>query len=89
MATGSGPCRFGQYAIFMEDLIERLKIPDVALLSLTSENSYIGMKNGFERRGFWALIVSDVMEDIRSALNAVSARSHRPPVSITLLVQTF
>ncbi|MBT8352021.1 MAG: activase [Deltaproteobacteria bacterium] len=70
MATGSGPCRFGQYAIFMEDLIKRLKIPDVALLSLTSENSYIGMKNGFERKGFWALIVSDVMEDIRSMILA-------------------
>ncbi|MCP4370604.1 MAG: activase [Deltaproteobacteria bacterium] len=70
MATGSGPCRFGQYAIFMEDLIRRLEIPDVALLSLTSENSYIGMKNGFERKGFWALIISDVIEDIRSMILA-------------------
>jgi predicted CoA-substrate-specific enzyme activase len=70
MATGSGPCRFGQYAVFMEDLIKRLEIPDVALLSLTSENSYIGMGNGFERKSFWALIVSDVMEDIRSMILA-------------------
>ncbi|MEA3339826.1 MAG: acyl-CoA dehydratase activase, partial [Chloroflexota bacterium] len=52
MATGSGPCRFGQYSVFMEDLIKRLEISDVALLSLTSENSYIGMGNGFERKGF-------------------------------------
>jgi len=70
MATGSGPCRFGQYAVFMEDLIKRLEIPDTALLSLTSENSYIGMGNGFERKGFWAVIVSDVMEDIRSMILA-------------------
>ncbi|MBW2606417.1 MAG: activase [Deltaproteobacteria bacterium] len=70
MATGSGPCRFGQYAVFMEDLIKKLEIPDVAFLSLTSENSYIGMGNGFERKGFWALIVSDVMEDIRSMILA-------------------
>ena len=42
----------------------------MALLSLTSENSYIGMKNGFERKGFWALIISDVMEDIRSMILA-------------------
>ena len=70
MATGSGPCRFGQYAVFMEDLIKRLEIPDVAFLSLTSENSYIGMGNGFERKGFWAIIVSDVMEDIRSMILA-------------------
>jgi predicted CoA-substrate-specific enzyme activase len=67
-ATGSGPCRFGQYSIFMEDLVKRLEIPDVALLTLTSENSYVGLGNDFESRGWWAVIVSDVMEDIRSML---------------------
>jgi predicted CoA-substrate-specific enzyme activase len=70
MATGSGPCRFGQYSVFMEDLIKRLEIPDVALLSLTSENSYMGMEKGFERKAFWAIIISDVMEDIRSMILA-------------------
>ena len=68
MAGGSGPCRFGQYAIFMEDLIKRQKIQDATLLSLTSENAYAGLGLDFERRGWWALIVSDVMEDIRSML---------------------
>ncbi len=67
-ATGSGPCRFGQYYIFMEDLVKRLEIPDVALFALSSENSYIGMGDDFERRGWWAVIVSDVIEDIRSML---------------------
>jgi len=70
MATGSGPCRFGQYTIFMEDLIRRLEIPDVAILTLTSENSYIGMGKAFERKAWWAVVVSDVMEDIRSMLLA-------------------
>ena len=67
-ATGSGPCRFGQYYIFMEDLVKRLELPDVALFALTSENSYVGLDNDFERRGWWAVIVSDVIEDIRSML---------------------
>jgi predicted CoA-substrate-specific enzyme activase len=67
-ATGSGPCRFGQYYIFMEDLVKRLEIPDVALFALSSENSYVGMGDDFERRGWWAVIVSDVIEDIRSML---------------------
>ncbi len=76
-ATGSGPCRFGQYYIFMEDLVNRLEIPDVAMFALTSENSYVGMGDDFERRGWWAVIVSDVIEDIRSMLlaNAVDTRS--------------
>jgi len=66
--TGSGPCRFGQYYIFMEDLVKRLEIPDVAMFALTSENSYVGMGEDFDRRGWWAVIVSDVIEDIRSML---------------------
>jgi len=69
-ATGSGPCRFGQYYIFMEDLVKRLEIPDVALFALSSENSYVGMGDDFDRRGWWAVIVSDVIEDIRSMLLA-------------------
>ncbi len=77
MLTGSGPCRFGQYRIFMEDLVKRLKIPDVAIFSLTSENSYAGMGNDFHLRAWCGVVVSDVMEDIRSMLlaNAVSVES--------------
>ena len=75
MPTGSGPCRFGQYCNFMEDLIERLEIPDVAILSLSAENSYLGMSGDFDRRGWYAVVVSDVMEDIRSML---LANAHKP-----------
>jgi predicted CoA-substrate-specific enzyme activase len=70
MVTGSGPCRFGQYYVFMEDLVRRLGIPNVALFSLSSENSYAGLGNGFYRKAWWGVIVSDVMEDIRSMLLA-------------------
>ncbi len=68
MPTGSGPCRFGQYYIFMEDLIARLEITDVAMLSLSAENSYLGMADDFNRWGWYAVVVSDIMEDIRSML---------------------
>ncbi|MGD8991778.1 MAG: acyl-CoA dehydratase activase [Desulfobacterales bacterium] len=75
-ATGSGPCRFGQYYIFMEDLIKRLEIPDVALFTLTSEDGYMGMDKDFETRGWWSVVVADIMEDIRSMIlaNAVEPR---------------
>jgi predicted CoA-substrate-specific enzyme activase len=68
MATGSGPCRFGQYSIFMQDLIKRLGIPDVAILSISSENAYLGLGTQFEKTAWWAVTVSDMMEDIRSML---------------------
>ncbi len=70
MPTGSGPCRFGQYAIFMEDLIQRFEIPNVAVMSLSSDNAYMGIENGFQKRGWWSVVISDAMEDIRSMLLA-------------------
>ncbi|MBU4184818.1 MAG: activase, partial [Proteobacteria bacterium] len=73
MPTGSGPCRFGQYHIFMEDLVKKLEIPDVAMLSLSSENAYAGMGSDFQLHAWSAIIVSDVMEDIRSMILANAA----------------
>ncbi len=81
-ATGSGPCRFGQYYIFMEDLVKRLEIQDVALFALSSENSYVGMGDDFERRGWWAIVVSDVIEDIRSML---LANAREPDAAMEIL----
>jgi len=76
MPTASGPCRFGQYYIFMEDLIKRLEIPNVALLSLSSEDSYAGLGSAFQLKAWWGIVISDVMEDIRSMLlaNAVDTQ---------------
>jgi predicted nucleotide-binding protein (sugar kinase/HSP70/actin superfamily) len=80
MATASGPCRFGQYSIFMEDLVRREKIPDVAMFSLSSENGYTGLKNGSDQKSWCALVISDVMEDIRAMLlaNALDVKSALP-----------
>ncbi len=69
-ASGTGPCRFGQYSIFMEDLIQRQRIPDVAIMTISADNSYVGLGTEFEKRGWWAIVVSDTMEDIRSMLLA-------------------
>ena len=54
----------------MENLVERLELPDVTLLTLSSENAYAGLDTDFQRRGWWAIVVSDVLEDIRSMLLA-------------------
>ena len=77
MPSSAGPCRFGQYRIFMEDLIRKQRIPDVAVFSLTSENSYAGMGNRFQLKLWWGIVVSDLMEDIRSMIlaNAVDVES--------------
>ncbi|WP_076750795.1 acyl-CoA dehydratase activase [Desulfatitalea tepidiphila] len=70
MPTGSGPCRFGQYYIFMEDLVRKLKIPDVAMFSLSSDDGYEGLPTSLHRKGWWAVVISDIFEDIRAMLLA-------------------
>ena len=57
----------------MEDLVKRQEIPDVALFSLTSENSYAGLGNDFHLKAWCGVVVSDTMEDIRSMLLANAA----------------
>ena len=81
MATASGPCRFGQYRTFMEELVKKQEIPDVALFSLSGEDAYSGMRSDFTTRGWWAVIVSDVIEDIRSMILA-NARDPRNGLEI-------
>ncbi len=71
MASASGPCRFGQYAVFMQDVVRRLKIPDVAVMCLTSENSYWDVEGSFSYRKAWtAIVISDFLEDARSMILA-------------------
>ncbi|MBS3758507.1 MAG: activase [Desulfobacterales bacterium] len=71
MPSASGPCRFGQYNVFMRDLIDRLEIENVAIFTLTSDNTYFGMGNGFNYyKAWWAILISDLMEDIRSMMLA-------------------
>ncbi|MCP4688887.1 MAG: activase [Desulfobacterales bacterium] len=75
MPTGEGPCRFGQYNVFMQDLVTRMGIPDVGFLSLSSETAYAGMGDDLTLLAWWMIVTSDVMEDVRSMIlaNAVDA----------------
>jgi predicted CoA-substrate-specific enzyme activase len=73
MPTGSGPCRFGQYRHFMEDLVARQRIGDVAMFSLSSDDGYGGLPTRVHRRAWWAVVVSDALEDVRAMLLANAA----------------
>lgn len=70
MPTASGPCRFGQYSVFMNQFIKRQQLPNITLMSLSAENSYIDIGKDMTRRLFTGMIVSDVMQDIYSAILA-------------------
>ena len=70
MPTASGPCRFGQYNIFISNLIKKQRLENVALFSsLTAEDSYTsqGIK-GLISSSWSSVVLSDMAQEIHSAL---------------------
>ncbi len=72
MPTAMGPCRFGQYCIYLQSLVERMKLRNVAILTLSSENGYGGLSAGLELRIWWAMVIADIMNDIRNVIRAIA-----------------
>lgn len=68
MPTVGGNCRFSQYSVFIKNLIRKNHLRNVALFSLTSENSYMGLSIRFILNVLKAVVVADVMDDIRNTL---------------------
>lgn len=68
MPTCGGNCRFPQYSIFLNKLIHKQQIPDVALLTLSGENSYGGLGPLKVINILRGVIAADIMDDIRNTL---------------------
>ncbi len=64
----SGPCRFGQYHFFMNHLIKKNNIKDVAIFSPSSSDGYAGLPL---LRALKAIVVGDVLDDIKNALKVL------------------
>ncbi len=78
MPGASGPCRFGQYSEFIKTLIGKLRLDNVALFSLSAENSYTGFGDFDIATNLWfATIIADAFDEIYSNLltNAVDRRA--------------
>lgn len=77
MPKASGPCRFGQYNIFMKNVIEKMRYKDVAMISLASENGYAGFGTILSLRAWQSLLLADVIEEIYSAILTLSIDKQR------------
>ncbi|KPK82508.1 MAG: hypothetical protein AMJ81_09760 [Phycisphaerae bacterium SM23_33] len=67
MPTAEGPCRFGQYAPYLRHVLGELGCEDVPIVSPTSKNSYDGIADhapDMMRRGWWALVASDIVRKL-------------------------
>ena len=67
MATGQGPCRFGQYLPYLRSVLETLGYRDVTLLSPSFENGYSDLGENsthFVRSGWRAIVASDILRKL-------------------------
>ena len=72
MASTDGPCRFGQYHVFSKKLIEKQRIPDLAVLSLTTANGYGGMGDRFAIAIWRGLVIGCLIDEIWATLMAAA-----------------
>lgn len=73
MPGADGPCRFGQYNVFMSDFIKKNRLDNVALLSLSCGNAYGGMSAAFTRRVWRAFSISDGLDEVYAGVLTVAA----------------
>ncbi len=78
MPSSHGPCRFGQYSIFVRDLARKLGIHNLVLYSPGDEKGYGGVGDRKLVAKIWAtMVLADIMQDIYSVVltNAVNKDS--------------
>ncbi len=67
MPTAQGPCRFGQYAPYLRQVLDASGYANVEILSPTSQNAYDGLgtlAKPFVRTGWRALLCADLLEKL-------------------------
>ncbi|MBN1471816.1 MAG: hypothetical protein JW925_08540, partial [Syntrophaceae bacterium] len=71
--TTTGPCRTGQYFVFFENLFRDLRLENVLVFTLNSDNSYNELGTKFSKYLWWAFIIGDYMKDIETSLRTCAA----------------
>ncbi len=64
MPTAGGPCRFGQYAPFLRQVLEEMGLDEIIVVSPTSADGYSGlgdMAGPLLKLGWWGLVGSDAL----------------------------
>lgn len=72
MAEGTGPCRFGQYHVYLEEIIKKRELKDYGVYTLSDEDSYGGLGDEFFKRGWISTSTVDVIQNIYNAVNVIA-----------------
>ncbi len=70
MGTAQGPCRFGQYRTFQEQVLKRLGYSDIPIISLDSENSYGGYGVKFTKLAWEGIAAIDILRKAQRLIRA-------------------
>ena len=68
MPGDSGPCRFGSYYLLLQNMVEKMGVPDVAFLNLSQEDGYAGLAVATTLRLWQTIILTDILEQVYAAL---------------------
>ena len=71
--TTTGPCRTGQYFVFYENLFRDLRMDNVVVFTMDSDNSYTELGPEFTKYAWWAAIIGDYMKDVETSLRTCAA----------------
>jgi predicted nucleotide-binding protein (sugar kinase/HSP70/actin superfamily) len=72
MPDADGPCRFGQYNVFLDNAIRKGCIENIAQLTLSFEDGYAGLSGAFTRRAWIGLTVADGLEDLYAGILTIA-----------------
>lgn len=72
MPSTGGNCRFGQYHFFLKNLIRKQRMKNLAVWAIDTQNGYIGLGAKFNTLALKAVIVSDIMYDIKNTLKVLA-----------------
>lgn len=70
--SAGGCCRVGQYRILLDRVIEKLKLKNVAIITLENDSGYAGFGVRFRLDLVKAVHAADVLDDIRNAIKAMA-----------------
>jgi len=71
--TTTGPCRTGQYFVFYENLFRDLRMENVVVITMDSDNSYNELGAEFSKYAWWSILIGDYMKDIETSLRTCAA----------------
>ncbi|MCG8569070.1 MAG: acyl-CoA dehydratase activase [Spirochaetes bacterium] len=72
LVSAGGCCRVGQYHILTKTIIDKLKLKDVAVITLANDDGYAGLGISFRLNIAKLLYAGDVFDDIRSVIKAMA-----------------